>query len=70
MSATSRAEYYRQRASQCEHLADTMGDQEAMFKFLKAANEWRKLADRFESLSSRELTVRPGETVAPPARSL
>ena len=52
MSAmTLRAEYYRQRASHCEHLADTMDDQEAMFKFLRAANEWRKLADHFEGLS-------------------
>jgi len=46
-----RAEYYRQRASHCAHLADTMDDQEAMFKFLRAANEWRKLADHFEGLS-------------------
>jgi len=48
MSAASRAEYYRQRASQCERLAETMADQGAIFSFLKAANEWRKLAQRFD----------------------
>jgi len=58
-----RAEYYRQRASHCAHLADTMDDQEAMFKFLRAANEWRKLADHFEGLASRGSG--PGETCLP-----
>ena len=59
MSATSRAEFYRKRASHCERMAETMADQDALFNFLKAAVEWRKLAQQVEEMSKGERPRRP-----------
>jgi len=53
MDAKSRAEFYRQRATHCKRMAETMADQDALFKFLKAAVEWRKVAQQVEELSKR-----------------
>jgi len=50
MSVT-RAEYYHERANHCERLAETMAKQEDMFRFQKAASEWRKLAQQFDGLA-------------------
>lgn len=47
----TRAERYFERAGECERLAETMSDQEAMFRFLEAASAWRKLAEQFDGLT-------------------
>jgi hypothetical protein len=43
---TTKAEEYRAKARECEHLAEQTRDSHIKEQFLKTAQEWRQMAER------------------------
>jgi hypothetical protein len=46
--ASSRAEWYRAKAAECEQRAEEMHDEDAKLDFIKLARDWTYLAKQVE----------------------
>jgi hypothetical protein len=55
----TRAELYRQRATECETLAERANDADRKFRLREAAKQWADLAERVEQLDATKGAAEP-----------
>ena len=55
----TRAELYRQRATECEHLAERADDADRKARLREAAKQWADLAEQVEQLDGTKPTAEP-----------